>query len=111
GWSGAVGWRTPMPGLSSTQNSGPSVGGVSSSSMMATAFWAKRGSRSFIQASKTVQAQLVPLEDDADRALAGRAQPQLGVGPHLGGQVLDRPVGLPGPGGVPLGGLPAGPHE
>ena|SRR6266851_10066461 len=36
-WSAAVGWRTPMPGFSSTQNSGPSVGGLSSNSMTATA--------------------------------------------------------------------------
>ena len=34
---GTVGWRTPIPGFSSTQNSGPSVGGLRSSSMTATA--------------------------------------------------------------------------
>src|SRR5262249_53893350 len=111
GWSGAVGVRTPMPGLSSTQNSGPSVGGLSSSSMTATAFSAKSGSRSFIQASKAVQAQVVALQDDADRALARRAQAQLGVGPDEGGQVLDRPVGLPRPGRVHLGRFLAGQHE
>src|SRR5262249_37591831 len=111
GWSGAVGVRTPMPGLSSTQNSGPSVGGLSSSSMTATAFSAKSGSRSFIQASKAVQAQVVALQDDADRALARRAQAQLGVGPDEGGQVLDRPVGLPRPGRVRLGRFLAGQHE
>src|SRR3984893_14552707 len=83
GWSGAVGWRTPIPGFSSTQNSGPSVGGVSSSSMDATALVANSGSRSFIQVSKTVQANLVPLEDDADGALAGTAQAKLGVAGHV----------------------------
>src|SRR3954449_12475035 len=70
GWSGAVGWRTPMPGFSSTQNNGPSVGGLSSSSMTATALVANSGSRSFIQVLKTVQANLAPLEDDADGAFA-----------------------------------------
>src|SRR5216684_245120 len=94
GWSGAVGWRTPMPGFLSTQNSGPSVGGLSSSSMTATALVANSGSRSFIQVSKTVQANLVPLEDDADGALAGMTQAELGMGGHVLRQVLDAPVGL-----------------
>src|SRR3954447_5833544 len=94
GWSGAVGWRTPMPGFSSTQNNGPSVGGVSSNSMIATALVAKSGSRSFIQVSKTVQANLMPLEDDADGALAGMAQAELGVGGHVLGQIVNAPVRL-----------------
>src|SRR5712671_7002782 len=89
GWSGAVGWRTPMPGFSSTQNSGPSVGGLSSSSLMATALVANSGSRSFIQVSKAVQAYLVPLENDADGALAGAAQAELGMGSHIVRQVFD----------------------
>src|SRR5438874_12558423 len=89
------GWRTPIPGFSSTQNSGPSVGGLSSSSMMATALVANSGSRSFIQVSKTVQANLVPLEDDADGALAGTTQAELGMGGHVLRQVVDTPVGLP----------------
>src|SRR6266536_2121968 len=93
GWSGAVGWRTPMPGFSSTQNSGPSVGGLSSSSMTATALVANSGSRSFIQVSKTVQANLVPLENDADGALAGAAQAEFGMGGHVLCQVLDTPSG------------------
>src|SRR6266568_8706333 len=105
GWSGAVGWRTPMPGFSSTQNNGPSVGGLSSSSMIATALVAKSGSRSFIQVSKTVQANLVPLEDDADGALARTTQAQFGVGGHVLRQVFDAPVGLPGPRRIDLGGL------
>src|SRR5436309_11521827 len=76
-------WRTPMPGFSSTQNSGPSVGGLSSSSMTATALVANSGSRSFIQVSKTVQSNLVPLETDADGALAGAAQAKRGLGGHV----------------------------
>src|SRR6266852_8343515 len=103
GWSGAVGWRTPMPGFSSTQNSGPSVGELSSSSMTATALVANSGSRSFIQVSKTVQANLVPLENDADGALAGAAQAKLGMGGHVLRQVLDTPVGLPGSRRINLG--------
>src|SRR5215467_6320819 len=111
GWSGAVGSRTPMPGFSSTQNSGPSVGGLSRSSMTATALVAKSGSRSFIQVSKTVQANLVPLEDDADGALAGMAQAQFGVVGHVLRQVVDAPMGLPGSAGVNLGRLLAGQHQ
>src|SRR6266571_1004199 len=111
GWSGAVGWRTPMPGFSSTQNSGPSVGGLSSSSMMATALVANSGSRSFIQVSKTVQANLVPLEDDANGALAGPAQAELGMGGQVLRQVLDAPVGLPGPRRINLGRFLAGQHQ
>src|SRR5438132_6527467 len=102
GWSGAVGWRTPMPGFSSTQNSGPSVGGLSSNSMMATALVANSGSRSFIQVRKTVQANLVPLEDDADGAFTGAAQAKFGMGSHVLGEVLDAPVGLAGTGRVDL---------
>src|SRR6266853_6786032 len=108
GWSGAVGRRTPMPGFSSTQNSGPSVGGLSSSSMTATALVANSGSRSFIQVSKTVQANLVPLEDDADRALAGMAQAELGMGGQVLRQVVDTPVGLPGSRRINLGRFLAG---
>src|SRR6266851_5719131 len=111
GWSGAVGWRTPMPGFSSTQNSGPSVGGLSSSSMMATALVANSGSRSFIQVSKTVQANLVPLENDADGALAGAAQAKFGMGGHVLRQVLDTPVGLPGTRRINLGRFLAGQHQ
>src|SRR6266540_3426741 len=111
GWSGAVGWRTPMPGFSSTQNSGPSVGGLSSSSMTATALVANSGSRSFIQVLKTVQANLVTLEDDADGALAGTAQAKLGMGGHVMRQVFAAPEGLPGPRRIDLGGLLAGQHQ
>src|SRR5438128_4576661 len=95
GWSGAVGRRTPMPGFSSTQNSGPSVGGLSSNSMMATALVANSGSRSFIQVSKTVQANLVALENDADGAFTGAAQAKFGMGGDVLDQVLDARVGLP----------------
>src|SRR5919201_406751 len=111
GWSGTVGRRTPMPGLSSTQNRGPSVGGLSSRSMMATAFSTNWGSRSFIQVSKAVQAQLVALEDDADGALARRAQAQLGVCRHVLRQVRDGPMGRPGPRRVDLGRFLAGQHD
>src|SRR6188508_916929 len=111
GWSGAVGWRTPMPGFSSTQNNGPSVGGFSSSSMIATALVAKSGSRSFIQVSKTVQANLVPLEDDADGALTGMTQTQFGVVSDVLRQVLDTPVGLPTSRRIDLGGFLAGQHQ
>src|SRR5579859_2432993 len=111
GWSGAVGRRTPMPGFSSTQNSGPSVGGLSSSSMMATAWVANSGSRSFIQVLKTVQANLVPLENDADGALAGSAQAELGMGGHVLRQVVDAPVGLPASGRINLGRFLAGQHQ
>src|ERR1700694_142022 len=111
GWSGAVGWRTPIPGFSSTQNNGPSVGGLRSNSMMATAFSAKLGSRSFIQVSKTVQANLVPLENDADGALAGTAQAKLGMSGHVLGEVLDAPMGLPGPRRINLGRFLAGQHQ
>src|SRR5918998_2472322 len=111
GWSGAVGWRTPMPGFSSTQNSGPSVGGLSSSSMTATALVANSGSRSCIQVSKTVQAELVALEDDADRALAGLTQAQLGVSSHVLRQILNAPVGLASTGRIDLGRCLAGQHH
>src|SRR5256886_10493764 len=111
GWSGAVGWRTPMPGFSSTQNSGPSVGRLSSSSMTATALVANSGSRSFIQVLKTVQANLVPLENDADGALAGTTQAELGMGGHIPRQVFDTPVGLPGSRRINLGRFLAGQHE
>src|SRR5207253_310243 len=111
GWSGAVGRRTPIPGFSSTQNSGPSVGRLSSSSMTATALVANSGSRSFIQVSKTVQANLVPLEDDADGALAGAAQAELGIAGHVLRQVVDTPVGLPGSRRINLGRFLARQHQ
>src|SRR5262249_52444232 len=111
GWSGAVGSRTPMPGFSSTQNNGPSVGGLSKSSITATALVAKAGSRSFIQVSKTVQADVMPLEDDADGALAGLAQAEFGMlGDELG-QVVDRPVRLTSAGRIDLGWLLTGQYE
>src|ERR1700686_689325 len=111
GWSGAVGWRTPMPGFSSTQNSGPSVGGLRSNSMMATALVANSGSRSFIQVSKTVQANLVPLENDADGALAGMTQTKLGMGSNVLSQILDTPVCLPGSRRINLGRFLAGEYQ
>src|SRR6266851_4246622 len=111
GWSGAVGWRTPMPGFSSTQNNGPSVGGLSSNSMMATALVANSGSRSFIQVSKTVQANLVTLENDADGAFAGAAQSELGMGGHVLGQVPGSPVALTGTGRVDLGWFLTGQYQ
>src|SRR5712671_160050 len=111
GWSGAVGRRTPMPGFSSTQNSGPSVGGLRSHSMIATALVANSGSRSFIQVSKTVQANLVPPEDDADGALAGMTQAELGMRGHVLRQVVDTPVGLPGSRRINLGRFLAGQHQ
>src|ERR1700737_1916446 len=111
GWSGAVGWRTPIPGFSSTQNSGPSVGGLSSNSMMATALVANSGSRSFIQVSKTVQANLVALENDADGALTGAAQAKFGMGGHVLGQVLDAPVSLARTGRVDLLWFLTGQHQ
>src|SRR3954453_5643011 len=91
-----------MPGFSSTQNSGPSVGGLSSNSITATALVGKSGSRSFIQVSKAVQANLVPLEDDADGAFAGMAQAQFGVGGQVLRQVVDAPVGLSSSAGINL---------
>jgi len=111
GWSGAVGRRTPMPGFSSTQYSGPSVGGLSSNSIMATALVANSGSRSFIQVSKTVQANLVPLENDADGALAGTAQAKFGMGGHVLGEILDAPVGLTDAGRIDLGWFLTGQHQ
>src|SRR5215207_66278 len=111
GWSGAVGWRTPIPGFSSTQNNGPSVGGLSSRSMTATALVANAGSRSFIQVSKTVQANLVTLEDDANGALAGAAQAKFGMSGHVLRQVLDAPVGLPSTRRIDLGRFLAGQHQ
>src|SRR5438270_5998275 len=111
GWSGAVGWRTPIPGFSSTQNSGPRVGGLRSSSMTATALVANSGSRSFIQVLKTVQANPVPLEDDADGALAGPTQAELGMGGHVLRQILDTPVGLPGSRRINLGRFLARQHQ
>ena len=51
--------------------------------MMATALVANSGSRSFIQVSKTVQADLVTLENDADRAFTGAAQAKFRMGGHV----------------------------
>ena len=70
--------------------------------MMATAFSAKLGSRSFIQVSKTVQANLVPLENDADGALAGTAQAKFRVVGHELSQVVDAPMGLTSAGRIDL---------
>src|SRR5437588_5051413 len=111
GWSGAVGWRTPIAGFSSTQNSGPTVGSLSSSSMTATALVANSGSRSFIQVLKTVQANLVPLEDDADGALAGTTQAKFRMGGHILSQVIDAPVSLAGTRRINLGRFLAGQHQ
>src|SRR6202022_1466022 len=111
GWSGGVGRRTPIPGFSSTQYNGPSVGGLSNNSMMATALVANSGSRSFIQVSKTVQANLVALENDADGALTGAAQAKFGMGGHVLGQVLDAPVSLARTGRVDLLWFLTGQHQ
>jgi hypothetical protein len=79
--------------------------------MMATALVAKSGSRSFIHVSKAVQANLVPLEDDANGAFAGMPQAQFGMGGHVLGQVLDAPVGLPESARIDLGGFLTGQHQ
>jgi hypothetical protein len=69
--------------------------------MIATAFSTNWGSRSSIQESKTVQAgprgHPVRLENRADRALLGCAQTQLRMLSNVGGQIDDRPMGLPLP--------------
>src|SRR6266849_8761683 len=83
-----------MPVFSSTQKVGPSVGGWSSNSMIATAFSMNWGSRSSIQESKTVQADFGRLEHGANRTLLGGTQPQLGMLADVGGQIDDRPMGL-----------------
>src|SRR3954447_14859577 len=75
---------------------------ASSNSITATALVGKSGSRSFIQVSKTVQANLVPLEDDANGAFAGMAQAQFGVGGQVLRQVVDAPVGLSSSAGINL---------
>src|SRR5215208_2518535 len=121
GWLGAAGSRTPIPVFSSTQKVGPSVGGCNSNSMIATALATKSGSRSSIQESKPVQADVGRLEDLADRALAGPAQVEFGMLADILGQVHDGPVRLacPPQGGrglagqqddlrLPLGPVPAG---
>ena len=95
-------------GFSSTQNCGPSVGGCKSNSMIATAVSANWESRSFIHVLKAVQANLVPLEDDTNRAFAGMAHAQFGMGSHVLRQVFDAPVGLPSPRRIDLGGFLAG---
>src|SRR3954452_12772314 len=96
-WLGAQGVRTPMPVFSSTQKVGPSVGGCSSSSITSTALGTKSGSRSSIQESKAVQAQVVRPQDAPHGARAGGAQAQLGVRLDVLRQVGDRPVRLPHP--------------
>ena len=70
---------------------------------MATALVANSGSRSFIQVSKTVQANLVPLENDADGALAGTAQAKFRMRGHVLGEILDAPVGLTDAGRIEIG--------
>src|SRR5438445_788671 len=72
---------------------------------------ATSASRSFIQVSKTVQANLVPLEDDADGAFTGAAQAKFGMGSHVLGEVLDAPVGLAGTGRVDLLWFLTGQHQ
>lgn len=62
--------------------------------MIATAFSTNWGSRSAIQESKTVQADLGRLENVPDRALLGCPQPQLRMLATVGRQVHDRPMGL-----------------
>jgi hypothetical protein len=79
--------------------------------MIATALVANSGSRSFIQVSKTVQANLVPLENDADGALAGTAQAKFGVPGNVLGQIRDAPAGLAGTGRVNLGWLLTGQRQ
>src|SRR3954470_11502104 len=121
GWLGAAGSRTPIPVFSSTQKVGPSVGGCNSNSMIATALARKSGSRSSIQESKPVQADVGRLEDLAHRTLAGHAQVACGMFADILGQVHDGPVRLARPpqGGrgltgqqddlrLPLGPVPAG---
>src|SRR6476469_2581788 len=95
GWLGAAGRRTPMPVFSSTQKVGPSVGGCSSRSMIATALAANSGSRSSIQESKPLQTDVSRLEDLAHRALAGTTNAHLGMLTHIPRQIPYRPVGLP----------------
>src|SRR5829696_5577690 len=97
GWLGAAGRRTPMPVFSSTQKVGPSSGGCSSSSMIATALRTKSGSRSSIQESKPLQADLGRLEDLPHRALARAADAQLGMVAQVPRQVAHRPVRLARP--------------
>ena len=93
-------FETPMPGLLVNTEQRP-VGGWARQRAQSRPrpLVAKSGSRSFIQVSKTVQANLVLLEDDADGAFAGMAQAQFWVGGHILRQVVDAPVGLPGPAG------------
>jgi hypothetical protein len=79
--------------------------------MTATALVAKSGSRSFIHVSKTVQSELVPLEDDADGALTGTAQAKFGMCGHVLRQVVDAPVGLPGTRWIELGRFLTGQHQ
>src|SRR5439155_11097806 len=64
-----------------------------------------------IQVLKTVQANPVPLEDDADGALAGPTQAELGMGGHVLRQVVDTPVGLPGSRRINLGRFLARQHQ
>src|SRR5207245_5397607 len=57
---------------------------------------------------KTVQANLVALENDADGAFTGAAQAEFGMSGNILGQRLDAPVGLAGAGRVDLGWLLTG---
>jgi len=66
---------------------------------------ANSGSRSFIQVLKAVQANLVPLEDDANRALAGMAQAKFGMSGDVLRQIFDAPVSLPSSRRIDLGGF------
>src|SRR3954470_12089667 len=71
--------------------------------MTAMALVETSGSRSFMPVLKTAQANLVPLKDDADGALAGLAEAKLRMRGHVLRQVLDTPVGLTAPRRIDLG--------
>ncbi len=71
--------------------------------MMATAFSANSGSRSFIQVSKTVQAQLMALQNDADGTLSRRTEAQLRMVSDVLSQGLNSPVRLPSPARIHFG--------
>jgi hypothetical protein len=61
--------------------------------------------------SKTVQANLVSLENDADGAFAGTAEAKFGMGGHVLGEILDAPVGLTDAGRIDLGGFLTRQHQ
>src|SRR4051812_49794130 len=98
-----------MPVFSSPQKVGPSVGGCSSKSMIATALATKSGSRSSIQESKPLQADIGRLEDLAHRALARAAHAQLGMLAQVPRQIPHRPVRLARP--AQLGRRLTGDHQ